>query len=381
MRIGILFTFNPIWMGGLIYLQNLLRTLDFLDESQKPQITAYFKPELADIVQKLDYPDLRRVPINYPDVKLGTLGSWLTRKNRFVDPLWARDEVDVIFPVQDMPVRSDARAVSWYADLQHRYYPEFFTRSNRLERELRIQLILRHSRQMVVSSQAVADDFHRFYRVPDSLRMDIYRFVSPLESVSSQSIESAKARYEIRQPYFIISNQFHKHKNHRTAIKAFGAAAAEMNEVELVLTGRPPRLADSPYLRELQDIIEEHGVQSRVRFLGAIPRSDQVALMQGAVAVVQPSLFEGWSTVIEDAKSLQVPVIASDLPVHREQLAQRASYFPAQDTDALADCLVTAFAESSGGQTPRYESLEIRAISAANSLLETLRWQAGVIGG
>lgn len=381
MRIGILLTFNPIWMGGLIYLQNLLRTLDFLDEPHKPQITAYFKPELADFVEKLDYPGLRRVPINYPDVKLGTLASWLTRRNRFVDPLWDRGEVDVIFPVQDMPVRSDARAVCWYADLQHRYYPEFFSRSNRLERELRIRLMLKHGRQLVVSSQAVADDFHRFYGVPESLRIDLYRFVSPLKAVDSGSVEATKVRYEIRQPYFIVSNQFHKHKNHRTAIKAFGAAASELNEVELVLTGRPPRLADSPYLRELHDIIEQHGIQSRVRFLGAIPRGDQIALMQGALAVIQPSLFEGWSTVIEDAKSLQVPVIASDLPVHEEQLGDSARYFPAQDSDALAACLAAAFADSSGSRTPCYESLDVRAKAAANSLMETLRWQAETIGG
>jgi len=381
MRIGILFTFNPIWMGGLIYLQNLLRTLDFLDEPHKPQITAYFKPELADFVEKLDYPGLRRVPINYPDVKLGTLASWLTRKNRFVDPLWARNEVDVIFPVQDMPVRSDARAVCWYADLQHRYYPEFFSRSNRLERELRIHLMLKHARQLVVSSQAVADDFHRFYRVPESLRVDLYRFVSPLEAVDSELVEEAQARYEIRQPYFIISNQFHKHKNHRTAVKAFGAVAAELDDVELVLTGRPPRLADSPYLRELHAIIEQFGIQNRVRFLGAIPRSDQVALMQGALAVVQPSLFEGWSTVIEDAKSLQVPVIASDLPVHYEQLGQCARYFSAQDSDALSSCLTSAFAEYSASRRPHYESLEVRAKAAATSLLETLRWQAGTSFG
>lgn len=381
MRIGVLFTFNPIWMGGLIYLQNLLRTLDFLDEPHKPQITAYFKPELAGFVEKLDYPGLRRVPINYPDVKLGTLASWLTRKNRFIDPLWARNEVDVIFPVQDMPVGSHARVVGWYADLQHRYYPEFFSRSNRLERELRIHLMLKHSRQLVVSSQAVADDFHRFYKVPESLRIDLFRFVSPLKPMDPALVRDVKARYQIRHPYFIVSNQFHKHKNHRTAIKAFGAAASELDQVELVLTGRPPRLADSPYLRELHDIIEQHGIQGRVRFLGAIPRSDQVALMQEALAVIQPSLFEGWSTVIEDAKSLQVPVIASDLPVHREQLAECARYFPAQDDDALAACLAVAFAGSSGNRTPRYETLEVRAKAAAYSLMETLRWQAETIGG
>ena len=56
-------------------------------------------------------------------------------------------------------------------------------------------------------------------------------------------------------------------------------------------------------------------------------RAEQLLLMKYAQAVIQPSLFEGWSTVIEDAISLQVPVIASNLPVNIEQLGDRGVYF------------------------------------------------------
>jgi len=52
-------------------------------------------------------------------------------------------------------------------------------------------------------------------------------------------------------------------------------------------------------------------------------------------------LFEGWSTVVEDAKAVAAPMLLSDLPVHREQTAgmRRAWTFQPRDPDALASRL------------------------------------------
>lgn len=62
--------------------------------------------------------------------------------------------------------------------------------------------------------------------------------------------------------------------------------------------------------------------------------------MKHSQAVLQPSLFEGWSTVIEDAISLQVPVVASSLPVNIEHLGPEGNYFDAHDEERLAEILL-----------------------------------------
>ena len=49
--------------------------------------------------------------------------------------------------------------------------------------------------------------------------------------------------------------------------------------------------------------------------------------MQGSLAIVQPSLFEGWSTVVEDAKALNKLLIVSNIEVHKEQLQNSAAIF------------------------------------------------------
>jgi len=62
--------------------------------------------------------------------------------------------------------------------------------------------------------------------------------------------------------------------------------------------------------------------------------------MKHSQAVVQPTLFEGWSTVIEDAISLQVPVVASNLPVNIEQLGDDGVYFDPHNPSQLAELLI-----------------------------------------
>jgi hypothetical protein len=45
-------------------------------------------------------------------------------------------------------------------------------------------------------------------------------------------------------------------------------------------------------------------------------------------------LFEGWSTVVEDAKSLNKFIFLSDIPVHREQNPLNVCYFnPYEEID------------------------------------------------
>lgn len=80
-------------------------------------------------------------------------------------------------------------------------------------------------------------------------------------------------------------------------------------------------------------------------FLGLIPYQDVAALMQGAVAMINPSLFEGWSTTVEEAKSLGKRIILSNIPVHMEQNPERGLFFEPHNPEALADAISHTLAE------------------------------------
>jgi glycosyltransferase involved in cell wall biosynthesis len=70
-----------------------------------------------------------------------------------------------------------------------------------------------------------------------------------------------------------------------------------------------------------------------------IPLDHVYALLRSSMALINPSRFEGWSTTVEEAKSFGVPMILSDIDVHREQTGGPTRYFGVDDPEALADHL------------------------------------------
>jgi glycosyltransferase involved in cell wall biosynthesis len=265
----------------------------------------------------------------------------MTGKNTFIDKIILKYEPDGVYPLQDYPVKtiSKARLVSWYADLQHKYYPEFFTLRKILERNARIKLMLNNTGDLVVSSREVANDFIKFFSPSPAVKMHIFHFVSVIEDIDDVDIVILKKKYSLPDKYFIISNQFHKHKNHRIVLKAIGLLREKGIYQHFAFTGKFPDDKSSPYISELRNLIEKTGLKAQISFLGVIPRVEQLALMKHSQAVIQPSLFEGWSTVIEDARSLQVPVIASSIAVNIEQLGTSAKYFDPENEKQLAEIL------------------------------------------
>ncbi|NIO41379.1 MAG: glycosyltransferase [Burkholderiales bacterium] len=79
-------------------------------------------------------------------------------------------------------------------------------------------------------------------------------------------------------------------------------------------------------------------------------RADLYALMRGSIAVVNPSLFEGWSTTVEEAKAIGAPLVLSDIAVHREQAGGDAVYFEPHSATQAAAALVQAIDQYSGNR-------------------------------
>jgi glycosyltransferase involved in cell wall biosynthesis len=70
-----------------------------------------------------------------------------------------------------------------------------------------------------------------------------------------------------------------------------------------------------------------------------VPYEHLGPILAASTALLNPSLFEGWSTTVEEARALGVPAILSDLPVHREQMGDAATYFDPHDAESLASAL------------------------------------------
>lgn len=373
LRLGILFYFSAQWMGGIIYIINIIKTLDFLDDQEKPEILLFYKSELKKFVGEINYPYLTAIEWNFPSIAYGNIVSLFKRKNIFIDKILTNYDLDAIYPLHDFPVRTRTKVklIGWCADLQHKHYPEFFSKSQILSRNIRIKLGLRNNNYMVLSSQDVLDDFKQFFQPGDNVKMHIFHFVSVIENLDNLDIGQLMEKYNLPDNYFLVSNQFHKHKNHKVLLLALVKLKDRGIKKHMAITGKFPSASDSPYLAELHRIIEENKLHNQISLLGVIPRGEQLLIMRHSQAVLQPSLFEGWSTVIEDAKSLQVPVVASNLEVNVEQLGNAGVYFDPHNPDEL-----TSILENYPGRNLSdlfYENYAMRIKSAAKELIEIFK--------
>jgi len=325
LTIGLRYKHQDAWVGGVYYVQNLVRGFGLLPPRARPRLVVVGgdKAALEDLREATGYPDLRR--LSRARIVRAPARRW---------PWEPRgEEIDLI--LMGSPPGLEDRGVQWIPDLQEHRFPQFFPPEELEDRYRRNEAWLAGHRHVMVSSEDVARDVERWYGRYGA-RVHVVRFASFAEA--PEDAPARAARFGLPGRYFICPNQFWRHKNHLTVLRALRLAGEAAPTV--AFTGREEDYRDPAYGPSVRALAAELGLGDRVRFLGFLPRADQLALIAGAAAVVQPSLCEGWSTVVEDAKALGRPVIASDIAVHREQLPQGADLFAAEDAAALAALLL-----------------------------------------
>lgn len=376
LKIGIVFNFRRGWMGGLIYIVNLVNALNFLDDDDKPELIVFYNKNLEDLTKEMDYPYLKLLEWDFGDIYKGYRTSWFKRKNIFIDDIITRFDLDGIYPVNDRPVKSStairkkAKIVAWIPDLQHKFYPHFLGKKRNFLRELRIKILLKNTDDLVVSSNDVESHFRKFYKLKKDLRIHVLQFVTIIKNSSFSDIENLRQQYNIPEEYFMVSNQFTNHKNHFVIIRALALLKERNQKVHFVFTGKMEFTGNEEYIKKLRKMVSDNKLEGSVSFLDVISRQNQLCLMKNAKAIVQPSFFEGWSTVIEDAICLQVPVIAADLPVNIEHLGDKGTFFSPGDEEQLANILAS-FPAHDG--TDIYEKYDQRIARYGKKFLEIFK--------
>jgi glycosyltransferase involved in cell wall biosynthesis len=238
-------------------------------------------------------------------------------------------------------------AIAWFPDFQHRRLPHYFSPATRWRRELGFRAQIASGRKILLSSESALRDFRKFY--PGSASdVSVVRFATgPAASSLSADPAAVVAQYNLSSRYFYLPNQFWRHKNHQIAVDALAVLKRRGLDVVIAATGSQDDPREPNYFGDLMKEVARRGLEDNFRYLGMIPLPHVYALLRSAIALINPSRIEGWSTTVEEAKSFGVPMILSDIDVHREQTGGEARYFGVDDAEILADHLSNS---SQGGE-------------------------------
>lgn len=248
-------------------------------------------------------------------------------------------QIDVFLPSIHILPRALPH-VNYWPDCQPKHFPEFFDAESQRVRDQRIRGLLASGKPMIINSRDAKRDMQRFYGA-DADQVFELPFAPIVEFAKLSPHPELTKPYALPRPYFIVCNQFWVHKSSETAIKAAHIARSRGLQVDMVFTGRMEEPRKPGYIDGLRKMVKDLDLADTVRFLDYIPKDHQLELMKGAIAVIQPTLFEGGpgGGAVYDAVSLGVRAIVSDIPINHELPLdpQRLVLFEPRNAEELAD--------------------------------------------
>jgi glycosyltransferase involved in cell wall biosynthesis len=356
------------WTGGYNYLLNLVRVLaEHAHDRVQPvlfvgtdAVEAAVAPFAAatgvQVIRTAEFDESRRS---------GRLReALLIGRDRAAAHCFRRHKIDVAFEyTQFYGWRFPIPTIAWLTDFQHRHLREMFSLGAYWKRELGFRAQVLSGRYIMLSSEDSRRDCEIF--LPRSTgRNSVVHFAVPPPDLSDyNSVCTIAETYELPDHFFYLPNQFWKHKNHRIVIEALLLLKERGHNIVVAATGEPVDFRHPEHYRALQSLVDSYGMAQNFRFLGLVPREHVFALMRAATAMINPSLSEGWSTTVEEAKSLGVPLLLSNLSVHVEQAGDCARYFNPRAAEQLA--LLMGQHEGLSGSSRR--NVEVLAVAASQN--------------
>ncbi len=271
------------------YSYQLLKALLKID--QKNNYVVYVRP--GAVYKEIEHHNVRIKTINWP--RLWTQGGLALQT--------FKDQLDVLFiPAHTTPIvkKPGLKTVVTVHDLGSEYLPEMHQLKQRLYLGFMQRQQLKNASKIIAVSKSTKTDLVNRIRLnPNKIKVVYEGYDKNLFSpVKGNRLISSLKQFELKPgQYFLFVGTVQPRKNLERII----AAVNQLGE-KLLIVGGKGWMSDQIYQL----------ASDRVKFLGHVPDEKLPALYSGAIALVLPSLFEGFGLPILEAQACGCPVITSN---------------------------------------------------------------------
>lgn len=225
-----------------------------------------------------------------------------------------------------MPLSWDGPIVTTVHDLIHERFPNLFSSASDEALRARKRKSINSSSVIIAVSESTKEDLTGYYGVSPE-RVKVIHLAAG--STFQQQLNDEVAIRE--RPYLLyVGNRGH-YKNASLLLEAYARWHGN-SDVDLLMVGPPPTSKEVTLVNDLS-------VAGRVGFISDAGDRTLATMYLQAIALVYPSLYEGFGIPLVEAMSSGCPIIASRIPSSVEVAGDAAIYFDPDNGETLLQAL------------------------------------------
>jgi glycosyltransferase involved in cell wall biosynthesis len=360
-KVGILTEHFIKWGGGVDFIRLIIKGLATLNTNEgTPKVKIYvlipklprFKIKIKNFVKTVlnfclnkkyviqKEIDIAQIINAFKEVDTNILVCHYTDLDKDLKKQVLKNKIDFIIPAfVPLPNNFPIPWVGYLYDFQHKYYPQFFSASELTNRDNEFATMLNSTKTVIVNAKAVKADIAYFIGKTKAKVVSLP--FCPVLNPAFFQLNVNLTKYELPEQYFMVANQFWRHKDHVTVIKGFKLFldGLEDKNIGIVCTGQTQDYRFPNYFDEIKALINELGLSEKIFILGYIPKNDQLQILKNSVAVIQATLFEGGpgGFAVYESVAFGIPSIVSDIPVNKELDDETVTFFKTGSPEDLAE--------------------------------------------
>jgi glycosyltransferase involved in cell wall biosynthesis len=218
--------------------------------------------------------------------------------------------------------RPDVKSVFMLHDVIPLEHPEFVSRKGYRRHGRIVDRTASYASGLIVSTAAARAAVLQALRLRGRVSIPVETVPLPVPPIF---LEKDKLDQDLRgHDYFVVCGTIEPRKNHRLLLSVWRELVRQRGEraPKLVVVGSPGRNA-GPVLDTLEQC---RALQGKVIVAHGLSSPALRRLIAHARALLMPSFAEGFGLPVIEALAVGTPVIASDLPAHREIAGDLAIY-------------------------------------------------------